>query len=262
MKNAMWWLVLLLVLGGIAFGFWYMQKQEQQQATAAATPAPAPAPAPTEPTEQHPLPSENGIGNKPLPGLGASDAEAGETLSGLFGIKTFSELFAPKELIRHIVATVDNLPREKLTSRLSPFKPVAGEFKATGREGLTISPANAARYTPYVHLAEAVDTHRLVEVYIHFYPLFQQAYADLGYPKGHFNDRLIEVIDNLLEAPEPAAPPRLLRPEVLYVYEDADLEALPVGQKIMLRMGRANEAAVKSKLRDIRAELVAQAPKK
>ena len=49
---------------------------------------------------------------------------------------------------------------------------------------------------------ESVDTGRLAALYVRFYPLFQQAYRDLGYPNGYFNDRLVEVIDHLLVTPE------------------------------------------------------------
>jgi DUF3014 family protein len=262
MKTAIWWVLLLAVLGAIGVGFYYMQKQEQQHTAAAPTPTAAAAPAaPAEPAEQHPIPAEEPGPSKPLPSLEGSDAEAQESLSGLFGTATFGELLVPKELIRHIVATVDNLPREKVAQRLSPFKPVAGEFKVAGSGGsMEISPANAARYTPYVRLAQSADAGKLVAVYVHYYPLFQQAYADLGYPKGHFNDRLIEVIDNLLTAPDPAITPKMTRPGVFYVYEDPDFESLPIGQKILLRMGKANEDAVKSKLREIREALLSQAP--
>jgi len=93
-------------------------------------------------------------------------------------------------------------------------------------------------------------------VYRHFYPLFQQAYRELGYPKGNFNERLVEVIDDLLDAPEPATPPEVVAPGVMYHYVDADLEALPAGQKILVRIGPANEGVIKSLLRQFRQAVV------
>ena len=48
----------------------------------------------------------------------------------------------------------------------------------------------------------AADTKQVARIYFHFYPLFQQAYENLGYPQKYFNDRLIEVIDDMLKAPE------------------------------------------------------------
>jgi len=40
-------------------------------------------------------------------------------------------------------------------------------------------------------LAEKVDAKAFMAVYTRFYPLLQQAYRELGYPKGYFNDRLV-----------------------------------------------------------------------
>ena len=95
----------------------------------------------------------------------------------------------------------------------------------------------------------------LVSAYVHFYPLIQQDYRDLGYPNGYFNDRLIEAIDDLLAAPELTDPLQVVQPKVLYQYADPELEARSAGQKIMIRMGNENAAKVKAKLQEIRREL-------
>jgi len=108
-----------------------------------------------------------------------------------------------------------------------------------------------------VRVFDAIEPHDLVQAYVRAYPLFQAAYEELGYPGKYFNDRLMEAIDDLLDAPEPAAPPELLRPRVLYEFADPDLETRSAGQKMLLRMGRDNAARVKGKLREIRRELVA-----
>ena len=106
-----------------------------------------------------------------------------------------------------------------------------------------------------MRLAEAVKTKQLVAVYVRFYPLFQQAFKDLGYPSGYFNDRLIEVIDDLLAAPDLQGPVKLVRPKVMYQFADPDLEARSAGQKILIRMGSENAARIKAKLKEIRREL-------
>ena len=69
----------------------------------------------------------------------------------------------------------------------------------------------------------------------------------------------METIDNLIDAPEPKGPVKLTVPHVLYEYADPDLEAASAGQKVLVRMGAANEAKVKARLRAYRALLV-QAP--
>jgi hypothetical protein len=66
----------------------------------------------------------------------------------------------------------------------------------------------------------------------------------------------VEVIDHLLEAPELSAPIQLVQPKVLWEYADKNLEGRSAGQKLLIRMGPANERAIKAKLREFRAEIV------
>ena len=82
---------------------------------------------------------------------------------------------------------------------------------------------------------------------------------ELGYPKKQFNDRLVEVIDNLLETPDVEQPVNLVRPKVMYQFDEPELEELSAGQKLLVRMGPENAAVLKAKLREIRRELVAEA---
>jgi hypothetical protein len=103
-----------------------------------------------------------------------------------------------------------------------------------------------------VAVVAAVDTRRAADVYRHYYPLFQQAYRDLGYPTGYFNDRLVEVIDHLLATPAAPAAIELVRPAVFYKYADPALEQLSAGQKILLRVGPDNARLLKAKLAEFR----------
>ena len=121
-------------------------------------------------------------------------------------------------------------------------------------------PKNFARYEPMVNALRKLDMQRVADVYLRFYPLFQGAYQDLGYPNGYFNDRLVAVIDSLLAAPEPAGPIELTRPNVLYTFSDPTLEALPAGQKLLIRMGPDNAAVIKAKLRELRSIVTAGRP--
>ncbi len=140
--------------------------------------------------------------------------------------------------------------------------PAPGTFKANGDElHATLDSANFQRYRPMVELIRAADMQKVAAVYLHFYPLFQKAYQDLGYPTGYFNDRLVQVIDVLLATPQVAGPIELVRPNVMYVFADRSLEARPAGQKLLIRMGPENEAAVKAKLVELRAIITAGPPK-
>jgi len=193
-----------------------------------------------------------------LAALDASDTEARRSLVDLMGSKAFTELVLPLHLVRRIVATVDNLPREAAPQRMMPLKAVPGAFATRGSgEEAVLDAANFKRYAPYVRVLESLDARALVSSYARAYPLFQRAYRELGYPAGNFNDRLVEAIDDMLAAPEIEAPVRLMRPKVLYEFADPDLETRSAGQKILVRMGAGNAARVKAKLREIRRELIA-----
>ena len=263
MKNTMWSVVVLVILGGIAAAYYYWQMHETPPPVPTAHSEAPPAPeAKAEPTIRHPVQAARSTG-KPLPLLGESDAAMQDALAGLFTRKSAEEFFDLKEIVRRFVVTVDNLPRKKVPMRYRLFKPVLGKFLATGEgENFLTSPDNYKRYTSYVWLAEVVDTRKLVAVYVHFYPLFQQEYQNLGYPKGYFNDRLVEAIDDLLAAPDVPGRIKLVRPNVLYQCAAPDLEDLPAGQKILTRMGSEHAARIKARLRDVRRDLTTgQVPK-
>jgi hypothetical protein len=219
-----------------------------------ASPAPEPEPAIRFPIEQ----AQQSTKPPAALTLQDSDAAANASLSQLFGSKALAQLFRMDNVVRRIVATVDALPRDKASQRIMPIKPVGGQFiVAAGADGnAVIAPENAVRYDALVQLAARVDSKALVSAYVSHYPLFQQAYRELGYPKAYFNDRLIAAIDSLLATPDMPGPVALTQPKVMYEFARPELEALPAGQKMMLRMGPENARTVKAKLRELRQALV------
>jgi hypothetical protein len=255
----------IVLLGGLVYYFAsYVPARQPEPAPVAAAPAP-PASAPragAQPAVVHPLQPPAEV-PKSLPALDVSDSMMRESIAKLIGRKAFEDFVYPAQLVRRIVATVDNLPRRTAPRRVMPLNPVPRAF-VTARAGdaSVIDSANSLRYVPYVRALEAVRARALVEIYVQAYPLFQQAYEQLGYPGKYFNDRLIEAIDDLLQAPEIEAPPRLVQPKVLYEFADPDFETRSAGQKILIRMGRENALKVKAKLREVRQELAAALARK
>ena len=173
-------------------------------------------------------------------------------------------LFQPQDFARRFVATVDNLGRTQAPSGLWPVNPVGGRFIVERRgDAQVLGSDNASRYTPYVLLLENVDMKALAAAYTQLYPSLQQAYVELGYPNRYFNDRLVQVIDQLLATPAPEAPPAMhlptiasgeqpKRPWVLYEFDDLALQSLSAGQRVLLRMGPVNERRVKARLTEFR----------
>ncbi len=221
----------------------------------------------TEPVIRHPIPEPGEVEQtveepiqraiEPLlPELSDSDGMVRETLSNLLGAEAFDSLFNPEHIIPRIAAAVDNLTREKVPEKVRPLKRVPGRFLTRGEEDDEyLSAENFNRYAPYVRVLESLNADMLAAQYIRLYPLFQRAFEELGYPDHYFNDRLVDVLDDLLASPDVSGPIRLVRPHVLYKFADPRLEALSAGQKIMVRMGPQNAARVKTKLQEIRRAL-------
>lgn len=263
MQRFFWWLIVFAGLVGFALIIHNAIGPPEQEVVVRRPPPlePPPRALPDEPEIRHPVPLMPA--EKPLPALDTSDATMRNSLAELLPDDALIKLPVLKDFLRRVVATIDNLPRRSAAPRLWPLKPAPGQFKVSGNEEHpAIAADNSARYAVYVRLAEAIDSAKLAAVYFHYYPLLQQAYRDLGYPKGHFNDRLVQVIDHLLEAPELQEPVALVRPKVFYLYADPDLESRSAGQKLLMRTGAENARRVKAKLREIRGEIAGQAGKR
>lgn len=267
-KSTSSWLVPLILIVAAAAVLWYLRYYQPERPPA--VPAPAEPAARSEPepeTPRYPLPRISGdagideTGLTPLPALDDSDGYFALELVALLG-RDIEELLVDSALIEKFVISIDNLPRDRVAERVRPLKRLPNEFltgeAATG-DGFVLAAENYARYDGLVAMLVGTDMDAVIDAYRRFYPLFQEAYLGLGYPDGYFNDRVIEVIDHLLETPEPAEPIRLVRPHVLYEYADPELEALSGGQKLLIRMGSDNAAEIKATLTRLRARLVSLA---
>jgi hypothetical protein len=250
-----------VVIAAAAGGYyWYGRTAVSAKAPQVAEPiAPAPAAAPEEARIEHPLPAE--VSSTALPDLNDSDKAIGDALGQAVGADAAASFLVRDSIIRHIVVTIDNLPRQKLPVDKRPIVPVPGTFAAVGDElHATLDSRNFRRYAPMIDVLRKLDMQRIAEVYFRFYPLLQKSYEDLGYPYGYFNDRLVQVIDDLLKTPQIAGPIELTRPNVLYVFADQSLESRSAGQKLLLRMGPDNAAVVKAKLAELRTIVTAAPP--
>lgn len=252
-------LLALAVLAGALWLWWSTQRTQQRPAAPPAAEAVSPPPPQqaAEPAVRYPLPEE------------APPADLAQALSDLLGRKAVLTLLQTTDFPRRFVATVDSLGRESSPPRIWPVVPPAGRFEVDRRgDGTVIASANAARYAPLVALAGSVDATRAAALYRSIHPQLQAAYEELGFKGRYFNDRMVQVIDLLLAAPEPQGPIAVQRTEVKgptadprpwvrWEFADPRLESLPAGQKIMVRMGLDNERRVKQVLAALRAELVA-----
>jgi len=258
-KEKLLWAAIVIVLGGVGY-LAYRFLGTTEEAPPAEQAERAAPPKAQEPAAEIPAPPQGTADTgAPLPPLADSDTDFAAALVELVGADTVGAQLVRENVIRNIVVTVDNLPRQKLAVERRPAKPTPGESLTEGDADLgevtTLSVQNYARYTPFVTAVQAADGKRLATLYFHWYPLFQKAYEDLGYPDRKFNDRLLVAIDDMLKAPDVQGPVRLVRPRVFYEYADPALESRSAGQKLLIRMGPENAARIKAKLRDLRAEV-------
>ena len=271
----------VLLFAGFFGWRYYQSTQVPAAATAPAEPAPgappaaeAPPPFPPEadatasiehPVEEMAIETETESEPAPLPELDESDDHVNERLAGLVGQRNVLTFLQLDGFVRRVVATVDNLPRQQAPSAVWPVNPSPQRFTTLKEEGgqEIIHPDNSQRYVPFVRMVEAVDTAKAVVVYRSLYPLFQQAYEELGFPNRYFNDRVVQVLDHLIATPVQTAPLALTlvevrgdvpstRPWVRYEFADPALESLSAGRKILLRTGPDNHQRLRAKLVDLR----------
>jgi hypothetical protein len=204
--------------------------------------------------EQEPEP-EPVIPAEPLPELSESDLDLTGDLVDIVGAGSLAEYLVMDQVISRAVASIDSLTSRQVPVHINPVKPADDKFMANAQgDSLIMSAENFSRYDGYVTLLQSVDSDQLTAVYRRYSPLFQQAWEENG-GQGLFDERLLEVIDDLLEAPDVPGPVYLTKPEAVYLFEDPDLEAMTAGQKILVRMGSVNAEVVKEKLTQIKAEL-------
>jgi len=248
------WLIPVLLAASAAVALWYFWKTADQPAPVTVTTDPVPAEALPE-LPRYPMPPLTEAQHKtrqltPLPSLDDGDAYFKLSLVQVFG-DGIGELLVEMSLIEKFVTTMDNLPRSHISQRIRPIGPISGRFEVDvldGNQGYLLSERNYSRYDALVGLVANADPDELFDTYQRFYPLFQEAFVSLGYPKGYLNDRVVEVIDHLLDTPTVEGPVQLVRPHVLYTFSDPTLEALSSGQKMLLRMGDDHAARVKQTL--------------
>ena len=273
-------MIIVLIVAIAAAGglyWWQLRKLGPSGQSLAVPEATAPAPSassaapPAEPAIQFPIDAA-GAEKSALPTLADSDKYLAGEIGALLPRNDVLKFLQLDGFARRVVATVDNLARPHAAPMLWPVNPAPGRFTTSeaGAAPATISAANSQRYTPLVRFIESVDTTKAVALYVSAYPLFQQAYEELGYPRRYFNDRLVAVIDHLLATPaardgmgvkltEVKGPIAPARPWVRYEFSDATLESLSSGQKMMLRAGPDNQARLKVKLREFRRQVAGAA---
>ena len=141
----------------VAAGTWYYLQSRHAALPRAPVSAPAPPPAEpsAEPAIQHPLPAGQDSASKaPLPSLADSDAALSDALGQLVGATAVKDYLLPENIVRHLVVTIDNLPRQKVAVAKRPTSASAGSFVANGDELHTTNLRSDGLFPVAAHVRE------------------------------------------------------------------------------------------------------------
>ncbi len=192
-----------------------------------------------------------------VPGLNESDSAFRAGLLELDLSASLADWLIDEELIRRFVILVDNMAVGTLPRKHSLIKPLPNGFVAYENEQkYWLEAANYQRYQPYVAMFDLLETEQILTLYQRYYPLMQEAYAELGYPRKAFHHRVLAALDHILDAPD--APPaiELQRPSVMYKFADPALEKYSDVHKQLLRLGPDNANRLKQVISTLQNELL------
>ena len=209
---------------------------------------PAPLAAP-QPAEEEPEPEEPEV---VLPALSESDVFAREALATLSQHPGLASFLLTDELVRKIVAAVDNIAEGENPARHFPYLAPEEKFDVVQRSPqVFLDPRSYHRYNVLASAFASMDAQGLATVYRNAKPLMDEAYAELGYQDQQFEDALRKAISILLQTPVVEGRITLRADSVNYTFVESRLEALSPAQKQLLRTGPENTKKVQSKLREL-----------
>ncbi|MDO8907190.1 MAG: DUF3014 domain-containing protein [Pseudohongiella sp.] len=220
------------------------------------TPTEPAAPLVSVPVTQEPVVTEESL--QPLPTLNDSDAFVVTRLAEMEMGASLLRMLAPEDLVRKFVVFVTNVADGELPQMEYPLRRIESEFatREIAANLFEMTPATHTRFTPMVDMLVTLDPQQGVAIYRALRPLFQEAYAELGY-QGSFDAVLVRAIDQIMNAQLETGPFQLIKPSVMFLYAEGRIEDLPPVQKQLLRLGPENTAKLQAVLPAYRERLQA-----
>jgi len=185
-----------------------------------------------------------------LPSLNDSDGFVIERLRALRNGAALLGLIADQQLIRKFVVFADNISRHEFPQTDLPYRPIGIDMPVRELDqNLFLMEADAhSRFNGFIDAMAAVETEQAFALYSLLRPLFQQAYAELGYRGRDFDDTLREAVNNVLRATDTEGPYQLVKPSVMYLFADSELENADAVHKQLIRIGPRNSTRLMGKL--------------
>jgi hypothetical protein len=238
-----------VALAGLAAGslltFWWMSRAQPPPTSPASTTA-----------------AEGVVGSNrparqviPLPPLSTSDSFLSDLVSAISRHPALVRWLATPGLIRAGVLAVVQIGDGRTPA--VPLKALEPESRVqiAGPGDGVLDAASYRRWESAVRGLTSIEPAAAAQIYVNIKPLLDEAYQELGYPGGNFDDavtRAIRVLADTTLAPEP---PRLLRRPNYFEYDDASLRSMVPVQKQFRLIGPDNRRQVMAWLRQFAAAL-------
>lgn len=234
-----------------------IQLQPEPEPPAVAVTEPVVVALPVEVVEPEPVIEEPDSPVVQLPSLNDSDGLVFEGLRALQNGVAVVRLLASDQLVRKFVVLVDNISRGEYPQTGLPYRGINQEMPVQNiDENLFVMDASAhARFDQIINTFVTLDTDQALSFYRTLSPLFQQAYAEIGFRNVNFDDTLRLAVNIILRTAYVEGPYQLVKPSVMFLYADASIENLQNVQKQLVRIGPENTEKVKAKLREFMLQL-------
>ena len=192
-----------------------------------------------------------------LPALTDSDPFVFETLQTLQNGMALVNALAEDQIVRKFVVFVENISRGEFPQTGLPYKGLGQEMPVSEIDDnlFVMDQVAHSRFDQVVSTFVETDTDSAVIIYQMLLPLFQQAYAEIGFRNVSFDETLRAAINNVLRTTNMEGPYQLVKPSVMYLYADSSVENLAEVHKQLLRIGPDNTSALKAKLREFLTKL-------
>ena len=192
-----------------------------------------------------------------LPTLNNSDTFVFEGLRAMQNGASVLRLLAQDQIVRKFVVFVENISRGEFPQTGLPYRALGEEMPVRNiDENFFVMEDSAhARFDEIVQTFVSLDTDAAVTLYRALSPLFQQAYAEIGFRNVSFDETLRLSINNIVRTTNMEGPYQLVKPSVMYLYADASIENLQEVHKQLLRIGPDNTIILKAKLREFASQL-------
>lgn len=177
------------------------------------------------------------------------------------------------EFARKLVRAVYGSSLGNVVTQHRPVAPPKSGFSTVGLQErdadkvqklYRMDTSNFSRYSRYIQTLSAVNGQTLVGLYQKYSPALEQAFLELGVQNtpgkdstSSFHSTLLSAIDHMIAAPDVDDDVKLLRPSVMYRFQDPSLEKLSQAHKLMVRMGSDNRRQLKLELKKLKRNLQA-----